>query len=81
MCVLYGSWIQWLFVAGAPFKGGRYTYIISGVGHPRSNSIMPLVLSLLCMVMYNGRGTNIVLQVPWDSANVKWCINEDNTPF
>jgi hypothetical protein len=37
------------------------TYIISGVGHLRLNSIMPLVL---WMVEYNVQGTDIVLQVP-----------------
>jgi hypothetical protein len=54
-------------VADAALKGGHYrTDIISGVGHLRSDSVVPLVL---CMVACNGWGTNIVLQVPRDSAN------------
>jgi hypothetical protein len=36
-------------------------YIISSVGHPKSDSIMLLVL---WTIAYNGQGTNIVLQVP-----------------
>ena len=49
------------FVAGATLMGNQYrTNIISGVGHPRSNSVVPLVL---CMVAFNGWGTGIVLQV------------------
>jgi hypothetical protein len=41
MCVLYEPWIQWLFVAGAPLKGGHYrTDIISGVGHSCAASVM-----------------------------------------
>ena len=67
VCVLYGPWIQWLFMASAALKGGHYrTDIINGVDHSRSNSIMPLVL---CTVLCNGRGTSIVLQVPRDSTN------------
>jgi hypothetical protein len=67
MCVLYGPWIQWLFVANAALMGGHYrTNIISGVGHPRYDSVVPLVL---CMVVCNGWGIGIVLQVPRDSAN------------
>jgi hypothetical protein len=40
--------------------------IISDMGHSRSDSVMSLVL---CMVVCNGWGTSIVLQVPMDSAN------------
>jgi hypothetical protein len=40
--------------------------IISSVGHLRSDSVMLLVL---CMVACNSWGTDIVLQVPQDSAN------------
>ena len=51
-----------MFVAGVALKGGHYrTDVISGVGHPNSDSVVPLVL---CMVVYNGWGTGIVLQVP-----------------
>jgi hypothetical protein len=39
---------------------------ISSVGHPKSDSVVPLVL---CMVACNGWGTGVVLQVPRDSAN------------
>jgi hypothetical protein len=43
------------------------TDIISGVGRPRSDSVVPLVL---CMVACNGWSTGIVLQVPRDSTNL-----------
>jgi hypothetical protein len=66
--VLYGPWIQWLFVAGVALNDGYYrTDIISGMGHLRLDLIMPLVL---CMVACNGWGTRIVLQVPRDSASL-----------
>jgi hypothetical protein len=65
--VLYEPWIQWLFVAGTALMGGYYkTDIISGVGHPRSNSVVPLVL---CTIACNIRGTGVVLQVHRDSVN------------
>ena len=41
-----------------PMDGHFRTYIISGVGHPRSNSVVPLVL---CTVAYNEWGISIVL--------------------
>jgi hypothetical protein len=68
MCVvLYGPWIQWLFVDSTALKGGHYrTDIISNVGHLRSHLVVPLVLY---MVACNGWDTGIVLQVPRDSAN------------
>jgi hypothetical protein len=48
-------------------NGSHYrTNIISGVGHPRSNLIIPL---MLYMVAYNIQGTGVVLLVPQDSAN------------
>jgi hypothetical protein len=54
-------------VVDAALLGGYYrTNIISGVGHPRSNSVVPLVL---CMIACNGWGTDIELQVSLDSAN------------
>ena len=52
MYVLYGPWIQWLFMAGAALVGGHNrTDIISSVDHLRSDLVMPLVL---CMVACNG---------------------------
>jgi hypothetical protein len=55
------------FMAGAPLTGGHYRMdIISGISHPRSDSVMPL---LLCTVTYNIQGTGVVLQVPQDSIN------------
>ena len=67
MCVLYGLWIQWLFVGGTALKGGNYRMnIISGMGHLRSDLVVPLVL---CTVAYNGWGTSIILQVPQYSTN------------
>jgi hypothetical protein len=54
------------FMAGADLMGDHYRKdIISGVGHPRSDSDMSLVL---CVVAYNIRGTCVVLQVLWDST-------------
>jgi hypothetical protein len=54
-------------VADAALEGGHYrTNIISGVGHLRLDLIVPLVL---CMVVCNGWGIGIVLQVPQDNAN------------
>ena len=52
MCVLYGPWMQWFFMAGAASMGGHYrTDIIIVVGHSRSDSV---VLLVLCMIMCNG---------------------------
>jgi hypothetical protein len=63
-----GLWIQWFRDwRNHSLKTGHYMrYIISGVGHPRSDSVVPL---MLWTVMYNGRGTNAVLQVPQDNTN------------
>jgi hypothetical protein len=67
MCELYGPWIQWLFIAGVALTGGHYRMnVIRGVGHPRSDSVVPLVLR---MVASNDWGTGIVLQVLRDNAN------------
>jgi hypothetical protein len=67
VCLLYGPWIQWLFVAATTLKNSRYRMnIFSNVGHPRSDLVMLLVL---CMVACNGWGADIVLQVPQDSTN------------
>ena len=51
-CVCYmGFESNSCFVTGAALIGGHYmTNIINYMGHPRSNSFMPLVL---CMVVYN----------------------------
>ena len=55
------------FVTGAALMGGHYrTYVISGVGHPRLDSVMPLVL---WMVAYNIQSIDVVLQVTQDSVN------------
>ena len=66
-CVCYmGIGPNGCFVTGIALMGGHYRiYIISGVAHPRSNSV---VLLVLWTVSCNGWGTSIVLQVPRDSA-------------
>jgi hypothetical protein len=54
-------------VACAALTSNHYrTYVISGVGHPRSDLV---VLLVLCTVACNGWGMGIVLQVHQDSAN------------
>jgi hypothetical protein len=56
------------FVTGSTLMGSHYsTYIISGLGYPRSESVMLLVL---WMVAYNIRGTGVILKVPQDNANL-----------
>jgi hypothetical protein len=68
MCKLYRPWIQWLFVIGKALMGSHYRMdIISSMGHPRSQSIVSLVI---CTVVCNGWGIGIVLQVPRDSVNL-----------
>ena len=54
-------------MAGVALTGGHYKMdVISGVGHPRLDSVVPLVLrTAVC----NGQGTDIVLQIPRDSVN------------
>ena len=51
-CVCYiGLGFNGCFVTNAGLVGSHYrTYIINGVGHPRLDSIMPLIL---WMVAYN----------------------------
>ena len=58
-CVfVYGSWIQWLFMAGVTLIGDHYrTNIINDVEHLRLDSVVPLVL---CTVVYNIRGIGVV---------------------
>jgi hypothetical protein len=69
VCVLYRGFGSNGFVTKVqpfPMDGHYKMDIISGVGHPRLDSVMPLVL---CMVTCNGWSTGIVLQVPRDSIN------------
>ena len=55
------------FIAGTALTGGHYrTYINSGVSHPRSCLIVPL---MLYMVVNNIRGIDVVLQVSQDNTN------------
>jgi hypothetical protein len=55
------------FMTGATLMGGHYTTcIISGVGHLRSDSVVPLVLWI---VAYNIQGTGVVLQVLQNNVN------------
>ena len=50
------------FMAGIALTSGHYRMnIISGVGHLRLDSVVPLVLYI---VAYNIQGIGIVLQVP-----------------
>ena len=59
VCCYMGLESDGCFLTGTTLKGSHYrTYIISSVGHPRSDSIRLLVL---WMVAYNGRGIDIVL--------------------
>jgi hypothetical protein len=69
MCMLYGGFGSNGFVTKVqlfPMDGHYRTNIISGVGHPRSDSVVPL---MLFVVACNGWGTGIVLQIPRDSTN------------
>jgi hypothetical protein len=50
-----------------PMDGHYKTDIISGVSHPKLNSVVSL---MLCTVACNGLGTDIVLQVPWNIVNL-----------
>ena len=67
-CVHYmGLRSNGYFVISAALMGNYYrTYIISGVGHPRLSSVVPLVL---WTVVYNIQGIGVVLQIPRDSTN------------
>jgi hypothetical protein len=68
MCVCYmGLGSNGCFMASVALTGGHYrTDIISGVGHLRSDLVVPL---MLCMVAYNIWGISVVLLVPWYNAN------------
>ena len=66
-CVLYAGFGYNGFMTKAqPINGHYKTNIINGVGHPRSDSVMPLEL---CTVVCNSWSTGIILQVPRDSTN------------
>jgi hypothetical protein len=70
MCVLYGGFGSNGFVTKVqpfPMVGHYKMDAISGVDHLKSDSIVPLVLRT---VACNGWVTDIVLQVPQDSANL-----------
>jgi hypothetical protein len=55
------------FMAGTALTGCHYrTNIINGVGHPRSDLVVSL---MLYTVAYNIRSTSVVLQVPRNNAN------------
>jgi hypothetical protein len=67
--VLYGGFGSNGFmnkVQPFPMDGHYRMDIISGVDHPRSDLVVPLVV---CTVACNDCGTDIVLQVPQDSTN------------
>jgi hypothetical protein len=67
MCELYEPWIQWLFMAGVALTSGHYKIdTISGVGYPRLDLVVPLVL---CTVACTSWGTSFVLQVLQDNIN------------
>jgi hypothetical protein len=69
MCVLYESFVSNGFVTKVqpfPMDGYYMMDIISSVGHPKSDSVMSLVL---CIVTCNGYGTGIVLQVSREYTN------------
>jgi hypothetical protein len=56
------------FMADTALTDGHYSMdIISGVGHPRSDSV---VLLVLYTITYNIRGIGVILQVPRDSVNL-----------
>ena len=55
------------FVTNAALTNNHYrTYIISGIGHSRSDSVGLLVL---WTTMYNIQGVGVLLQVPRDNTN------------
>jgi hypothetical protein len=57
---MWGLWIQWFHdQAHYSLIDGYYkTYIINGVGHPRLDLVVPLVLYTIA---FNMRGTDVVL--------------------
>ena len=68
MCCYMGLGFNDCFVTDASLTGDHYRmYIISSVGHPKSDLVGLLVLRTIA---YNGRGTSIVLQVLWNNINL-----------
>jgi hypothetical protein len=69
MCMYYmGLGSNSCFMFDTTLTCGHYKIdIISGIGHLRSDSVVPLVLYT---VAYNIQGTGVVLRVPRDSANL-----------
>ena len=67
-CVCYmGLTSNSCFMTGTALMGGHYrTDIISDVGYPMSDSV---VLLMICMIVYNTWGTDVVLLVHQDYAN------------
>jgi hypothetical protein len=68
MCLLYESFGSNGFLTKVqpfPMDGHYRIDIISSVGHPRSDLVVPLVL---CTVACNDWGTGIVLQIPRDNT-------------
>jgi hypothetical protein len=54
MCVLYELWIPWFHDLSATIRNGLVTIgqkSLVGVGHSRSNSIVPLMLRMVCYAM------------------------------
>jgi hypothetical protein len=67
VCVIWTLDPMVVFVTSAALMGSHYkTNIISSVGHPRSDLVVPLVL---CMVVYNIWGIGVVLPVHRNSVN------------
>jgi hypothetical protein len=68
------------FVTGAALKGNHYwTYIISGVGHLRSDSVMPLMLWMIAyniwgtMLYYKSLGTVLTLLIMGNNSGRPYC--------
>jgi hypothetical protein len=56
------------FVIGVALMASHYkTDTISGVDHSKLDTVVPLVL---CTIEYNIQGTDVVLQVHRDNANL-----------
>jgi hypothetical protein len=71
VCIIRGLWIHWFRDHDATIHNGSVTIglmSLVGVGHSRSDSIMPLMLRTVCCVMAGAAlyyrshwGTSIVL--------------------
>jgi hypothetical protein len=79
-CVCYmGLRSNSCFKTSTVLTGGHCrTDIISGVGHPRLDLV---VLLVLCTVVYNIWDTGIVLQVPWEGLGLGNGGNGDGKGF